>query len=191
MKKGLTELVLLLDKSGSMEPATADVIGGFKKFIEDQKALPGEATMTLVQFSDTIVTTYENKNINDVGALVYSTVGRTALLEAACTTIDKIGERLGKTTDDQRPEKIIFAIMTDGEENASGREFTSALLKEKIKHQTEVYNWSFLFMGANIDAFKTGDSLGVAASTTRCYQTSGQLGRAGMADYSSMVCAIR
>ena len=194
MKKGLTELVLLLDKSGSMESTVNDVVGGLNTFIEEQRKLPGEATFTLVQFADNIINTCTSTPLNVVKKFTtndYNPVGRTALYEAAIKTIDDIGKRLGNTPEDQRPEKVVFAIMTDGEENASGIEYTHALLKEKMQHQTEKYNWTFAFLGANIDVAKAASSIGVTAVNTRSYATSNLLGSQGTMDYCCIATSCR
>lgn len=194
MKKGLTEMVLVLDKSGSMRSTRTDVIGGLNTLIEEQKKVPGEATFTLVQFDTKVETKILNKNIKEVGEFTqndYIPDGMTALLEASIKTIDEVGSRLNSLSEDEKPEQVIFAIMTDGEENSSGAEYTKAVLADKIKHQTDVYKWKFLFLGANIDTFGEAKSLGIAKANTMNYVDSCDLGVRGLADYNAVLYSSR
>lgn len=120
MKQGLTEIVVILDRSGSMESIRDDAIGGFNAFMESQKAVAGEATSTLVQFNTTLETVHENVPLQDMPLLdskTYVPGGGTALLDAVGLTVDRVGKRLAVTPEDKRPEKVMVAILTDGEEN--------------------------------------------------------------------------
>lgn len=171
MKKGLVEIVCIIDRSGSMGTIKSDAIGGFNSFLDSQKKLPGEATFTLVQFNNKYETIYENILINDVTPLTeetYKTMGTTALLDTVGYTIDSIGERLTNIPEEFRPEKVIVAILTDGEENASKNPKYNQkhLIKEKIEHQKNVYKWEFIFLAANQDAFKEGLKLGIDVKDT-------------------------
>jgi uncharacterized protein YegL len=163
MKKDLTKIVMILDESGSMGSAREDVIGGFNTFVEDQKKQEGDATLTLITFAhqDTIV--IDNQNIKDIEPLTpkqYRPAGCTALHDAVGTAIDTVGILLAETPEAERPEKVIFVIMTDGQENASTT-YTKAIVKEKTEHQIAIYNWEFLYLGANQDAMSEAQSIGI------------------------------
>lgn len=165
-KVGLTEIVCVIDRSGSMRTLVPSVISGFNEFLHKQKLLPGEAQMTFVQFDDVIETVFEQKTLATVEPLnIYTYVPRnsTSLLDAVGGTIDKVGGRLASTPEADRPEKVIFIIQTDGAENSS-KEYSYDQVKTKIEHQREKYNWEFIFMGANIDANEIGQRIGVAAA---------------------------
>ncbi len=162
MKDNYTHIVAILDRSGSMESIRKDTIGGFNTFIEEQKKVPGEASITLVQFNDTCETTYLDVPLEHVANLTmetYKPSGWTALNDAFARTIGEVGERLAAKPEHERPSKVIVLVMTDGAENKSvkyagveGRK----KLADMIGHQKDKYSWNFTFVGANIDAFATG-----------------------------------
>jgi uncharacterized protein YegL len=165
MKQNLTEIVFILDRSGSMSDLTNDTIGGFNSFISEQKKVAGEAVLTTVLFNDKYEILHNGIDIKKVAPLTdkeYSARGSTALLDAIGKTINSVGERLASTKEDDRPEKVVFVITTDGEENASVV-FSQSQVKAMIEHQTEKYSWQFLFLGANIDAVSTAQSYGINA----------------------------
>lgn len=165
---------MLLDRSGSMASLRNDVIGGVNNFIEAQRKVPGEADFTLVQFDDKYEVNYENKKLNDVSKLTGDTFvprGMTALLDAFGKTINNLGEKLSKLNESDRPERVIFVIYTDGQENSS-IEFTYAKISEMVKHQREKYNWQFLFLGSNLDAFAEANKLGILRNHTMTYSAS-------------------
>lgn len=192
MKKGLTEIVLIVDSSGSMEGARNDTIGGINTFIEEQKKLPGEASLTLVFFDSLREIKYFRQNLKDVKPLTredYVPGGTTALIDAVCLTIDELGSKLASEREEDRPEHVILAIMTDGEENSSSK-FSLSQLSEKVKTQTDVYKWTFFFMGANIDAFATGKQYGFAAANTMSFANSKDLSQS-YALYSRSVADVR
>ena len=148
MKQGLSEIICIIDRSGSMGIIKNDAIGGFNTFLEEQKKLPGEATLTYIQFDTEYEVVHENKPLKDVQPIngsIYIPRGRTALLDAVGKTIDATGRRLANTPEENRPEKIIVAILTDGEENAS-HQYNLSKIKEMIKHQKEKYSWEFIFL---------------------------------------------
>jgi hypothetical protein len=164
MKKGYTHIAALLDKSGSMGSLRKDVIGGFNTFLSENKKVEGECTLTLVLFDyspfntsvreDGYETYCSNANINLVNPLNESTYvprGATAYLDAIGKLIDDTGEYLNSLSEEEKPEKVIFYIFTDGLENDSVK-YSKEEISLKIKHQTEVYNWQFTFLGANMDA---------------------------------------
>lgn len=168
MKKDCTEIVFILDQSGSMDMIKSDVIGGFNSFIEEQKKLPGEVFFSLVTFSsrNSRRVFYNRMPIQEVEPLTiksYCPNGMTALLQAVSQTVDDIGQQLAEKLEEERPERVLMVIMTDGEENDSGSDFPKSLIAEKIKHQTEVYKWEFLFPGANQDSFTEAKSIGIGA----------------------------
>jgi hypothetical protein len=165
MKKDLSEIIIVLDESGSMGSCKSDTIGGVNLFLDNQKRIKGEVKVTLVKFSDYY------KIINDAVPLDrvvyldesnYTPSFCTALLDAVGKTINDIGKRLADTPESERPEKVIFAVITDGYENAS-HEFTRAQVFRMVTHQREKYSWEFIFLGADIDAWgrEIGFSLNV------------------------------
>lgn len=163
MKPDLTEIVCILDRSGSMAGLATDAIGGYNSFIERQKELPGEAHVTVVLFDDNYDIIYNCVNIHDMPKLnskIYYARGSTALLDAVGKTIDSVGVRLHNTKEEERPSKVIFVIITDGQENAS-LEYTYDRVRAMIKLQKETYNWEFLFLASDIHAVDYGASLGV------------------------------
>ena len=168
MKENLTEIVFILDESGSMQPLTDDTIGGFNSYVEEQKKEPGEAYLTTVLFDDRYIILHDHINIHDVPPLTdheYRPTGMTALMDAIGKTINNVGRRLANTPEEERPSHVIFVITTDGYENAS-REFTRTQVKRMIEHQQEKYSWQFLFLGAGIDAYKEASSIGIGGVYT-------------------------
>lgn len=168
MKKGLTEIAVILDESGSMNEIKSDTIGGFNSFLKVNRDLPGEAKLTLVKFSTNYNIVYNGINIKEASDLNQSTYypsGMTSLLDAVGKAIDEIGGRLSKTTEEERPEKVLMVIITDGEENSS-REYSLESIKEKITHQKDKYNWEFVFLGADQDAWSNGGSMGISSSAS-------------------------
>lgn len=161
MNQNLTEIVFILDRSGSMGGLESDTIGGFNSFVTKQAEI-GPTTLTTVLFDDR----YEilHNGIDAKKAVLtekeYYTRGCTALLDAIGKTINDVGKRLDKTPEARRPGKVIFVITTDGLENASVK-FSYDEVKRMITHQGEKYSWEFIFLGANIDVIQEGDKLGI------------------------------
>ena len=171
MKKNLTEMVFILDRSGSMGRLSDDTIGGFNSMIENQKEEPGEAYVTTVLFDDYYDLLHDHVNIKDIKPITrkeYYARGCTALLDAIGKTINSVGVRLAETTEEERPEKVIFVIITDGYENSSV-EFSKTQIKEMVDHQQEKYSWTFMFLGANMDAVSEAVSLGIKSSFSKTY----------------------
>lgn len=171
MKKGLTELVFILDKSGSMGGLEADTIGGFNAMLEKQKAVEGECRITTVLFDNNYALLHDRIDIKAVSPITdkeYEVGGSTALLDALGRTIHKIGNVQKNTDDSYRAEKVMFVIITDGQENAS-REYPAAKVKEMIERQKTQYGWEFIFLGANIDAVETAGHLGIAPDRAQNY----------------------
>jgi len=161
----LTEIAFILDRSGSMQSIKAGTLEGVNAFLDQQKlentAYPAKFSLTL--FSTEIEVRHSSVPVTEVPSLsdtTYLPDGGTALLDAIGITIDSLGKRLADTPEAERPAKVIVAIMTDGEENSS-RIFSWDQISEKIKHQTDVYKWEFLFMGANQDAIATASRISI------------------------------
>jgi len=176
MKKGLSEIICIIDRSGSMGSIKNDAIGGFNTFLEEQKKLPGEATLTYIQFDTEYEVVHENKPLQNVPPIddkVYIPRGSTALLDAIGKTIEATGKRLANTSENNRPEKVIVAILTDGEENAS-HQYDLSKIKEMIKHQKEKYSWEFIFLGANQDAFAEAAKIGIDAKDSFNFAATGK-----------------
>lgn len=168
MKKGLTEIVLVVDKSGSMASVRNKTISGLKEFLTTQKQLPGSALLTLITFSDRYSVDIDGKNLTEINESVfdkYVTAGLTALYDAIGVAIDSVGKRLAATPEDDRPEKVMVVILTDGEENSS-KEYGLDLIKDMIDRQKQIYSWEFVFLGADIDAMATGDKLRMSSSVS-------------------------
>lgn len=189
MNNNLTEIVFILDRSGSMGPIAADTIDGYNTFIEKQKLEPGEAKLTTVLFDSIYEVIHDGVDIQKVEHLTstqYWARGMTALMDAVGRTINSVGERLAATPEEERPGKVIFVITTDGLENAS-REFTRTQIKQMIEHQTNKYNWQFMFLGANIDAAAEAVSMGIDAQYAANYRAS-DIGTKSV--YATMDCAV-
>lgn len=164
-------MVFILDRSGSMQNLTTDTIGGFNSMIENQKNEDGEAFVTTILFDDEYEMLHDHINIKDINPITdkeYYARGMTALLDAMGKTINSIGGRLSETPEDERPDKVIFVITTDGLENAS-REFTKKTIKEMIKHQQDKYSWTFMFLGANMNAAEEAESIGINSDFAKTY----------------------
>lgn len=170
-KPNSTEIIVILDRSGSMEPIAADMCGGFDQFIADQRKEPGTCTVSLAQFAGEYETVYSAVDIHSVPPLALIPRGNTALLDAIGRTINETGERLSSMAEDARPSKVIVLIITDGEENAS-REFTQAQINGMITHQREAYSWDFVYLGANQDAIAVAKGLGVPPAAAINYAAS-------------------
>ena len=163
MKKGLVEMVFILDRSGSMRGLEADTVGGFNSLIEKQKQAPGEALVSLVLFDDQFEVVHHRRVITSLEPLTKDTYyvrGSTALVDAVARGIEKIKHVHRQLGIDNTPEKTMFVITTDGQENAS-KQYNSHQLKRLISEQQEKFGWEFLFLGANIDSFATAMSLGI------------------------------
>lgn len=163
MKKGLTELVMILDRRGSMGGLEADTIGGFNGMIEKQKREDGEAYVSVVLFDDVSEVIYDRVDIHKVEPMTnrqYYVRGCTALLDAVGRAIHHIGTVHRYARDEDIPEKTLYIITTDGMENAS-RQYTYDNVKRMIERQKEKYGWEFIFLGANIDAAREAERFGI------------------------------
>lgn len=164
MRKNLTEIVFILDQSGSMSDLASDTIGGFNSLIEKQKQEDGEALVSTVLFNNRSCVIHDRVPIEKVEKLTsrdYVPSGSTALLDAVGDAISHIGNVHKYARSEDVPEKTLFVITTDGMENAS-RRYTLEDVKRKIERQREKYGWEFIFLGANIDAAQTASSMGIS-----------------------------
>ena len=163
MKNDLTELVFILDRSGSMAGLESDTIGGFNSMLDKQKLEPGDAIVTTVLFDDQYELLHDRIPIRGVSPMndkQYFVRGCTALLDAIGKTIHKIGNVQKYTSEDERASRVLFVITTDGLENAS-REYSVTRIRDMIDRQQTRYRWEFLFLGANIDAIATAERFGI------------------------------
>ena len=185
MNTNLTEVIFLLDRSGSMSGLEGDTIGGFNSFIKRQRELEGETIVTTVLFDDQVETIWAGMDAAEVNLTEeqYFVRGTTALLDAVGGTILGAGNRLSETSEGDRPGKVIFVITTDGMENSSN-EFTYKKVKELIKQQQEKNGWEFIFLGANMDAAKEAGSIGIDRKNAYNFEAS----NAGIEQMYSIVC---
>ena len=180
MKNGLTEISVILDRSGSMNVRKSDTIGGFNAFLDEQQKLPGECTVSLYQFDHEYEAVYEGVPVDKATRLTDTNFvprGTTALLDAVGRTINAVGIRLATLSEEERPEKVLVVIQTDGQENAS-KEFDNAKIKEMIDHQRDNYQWQFIFLSADENAFVVGASMGIARGQGLWYSGDNMLGTA-------------
>ncbi len=161
MRIDLTDITMVVDRSGSMGAIRTDAEGGINSFISQQSKEPGEALLTLVQFNTQYEFIHSGTPIKQVPPYKLEPTGSTALLDAVGRAINETGARLAAMDETQRPGLVVVVIVTDGQENAS-REFNRAHIRQMIEHQQSVYDWQFTFLAANQDAFAEGASLGIA-----------------------------
>jgi len=168
--KDFTHIGVVLDRSGSMSSVRDQTVDGFDEFVKKQQAEGDNASITVAQFDDQYDIVFDEKPINEVPSIkdIYEPRGMTALLDAVGKTINFVGERLRKKSEADRPDKVVFVIITDGYENAS-REYTRERIFEMIRHQESKYKWEFIFLGANQDAIKAGMSMGIKAGSSADY----------------------
>ena len=174
MKK--TEMVFILDKSGSMSGLENDTIGGYNAMLKKQQKEEGQAIVTTVLFDNNYEIIHDRTSIEEIRPMTekeYFVGGTTALLDAVGITINKIINATRNTKKEYRAEKIIFVIITDGMENAS-REYSYEKIKTMIEKQKERYKWEFVFLGANIDAIETAASFGIGEDRAANYKADSQ-----------------
>ncbi len=176
MNEKWTELVFILDRSGSMSGLEADTIGGYNSLLEKQKQQPGEAVVTTVLFDDRVEILHDRLNLREMMPITkeeYYVRGTTALLDAVGITISKMVEQLKGTPTEDRPGHTLFVITTDGMENAS-REYGYKQVRKMIEHQKSRFGWEFIFLGANIDAVETAERFGVGEDFAVDYHADGE-----------------
>ena len=172
MRKGLTEIVFILDRSGSMSGLEADTIGGYNSLLEKQKKEDGEAIVSTVLFDDTQEVLHDRVDLDKMKPITdkeYYVRGCTALLDAVGGAIHHIGNVHKYAREEDRPEKTLFIITTDGQENSS-RRYTYKKVKHMVEKQKEKYGWEFLFLGANIDAIAEAERFGIKANRAVNYE---------------------
>lgn len=193
MKKDLTELVFILDKSGSMSGLESDTIGGFNSMLEKQKKESGNAIVTTVLFDNNYCLLHDRidiKGIKPITGKEYFVEGSTALLDAVGMTINKISNAHKNTSEDECPEKTLFVIITDGMENSSV-EYSYKKVKAMVEIQKSEYYWEFIFLGANIDAAETAGRFGVDVDRAINYHADSEGLKASYSAVTSAVSEMR
>ena len=194
MKNNITELVFIIDKSGSMSGFEADTIGGFNSTINQQKEQDGKVFVSTVLFNQTSQVIHDRVKIDKISPMTrmdYRVGGCTALLDAIGDAIHHIGNIHKYARPEDIPEHTVFVITTDGMENAS-RRYTSDEIKAKIKRQTEKYGWEFIFLAANIDAVETAEHIGIRQDRAANYrQTKEGVGKSYQAMSDAIFCVRR
>ena len=193
MNNNLTEIVFLLDRSGSMSGLEADTIGGFNSLLEKQKKESGEAILSAVLFDHECEVVYDRVNISKAEPMTekqYYTRGSTALLDALGGAIRHIATAHRYARDEDRPAKTIFVITTDGMENAS-RRWTYREVRELVEHEKEKYGWEFLFLGANMDAISAAGKMGISADRAVRYEHDSVGTALNFKVVSEAVCTMR
>lgn len=191
--KNLTELVFILDRSGSMSGLEADTIGGYNSLLEKQRNEVGDAVVTTVLFDDRYEMLHDRaaiQKIKDITNKEYFARGMTALLDAIGKTIHHVRNRHKYAPDREVPAKTMVVIITDGFENAS-REYSLTQVKKMIARQKKRYGWEFLFLGANMDAVSTASSMGISADRAVTYEADGEGTRMNFDAVSQVVGCVR
>ena len=193
MKKNLTELVMILDRSGSMGGLESDTIGGYNSMLHKQREEEGEVLVSTVLFDDRSEVLYDRVPLEKMPKMTekeYYVRGCTALLDAIGGSIHHIGNVHKYARDEDRPEKTIFVIITDGMENAS-REYSYERVKRMVERQKEKYGWEFLFLGANIDAIETAGRFGINADRAANYNCDSEGTALNYEVLAETVCEMR
>lgn len=193
MKKNLTEIVFILDRSGSMAGLEDDTIGGFNAMLEKQKREAGEAYVSTVLFDNHAEVIHDRVDIQQIQPMTrkdYYVRGCTALLDAVGKAIHHIGNVHKYAREEDRPEKTVFVITTDGMENAS-REYSYDRVKQMIRQAQETQGWEFLFLGANIDAAREAARFGIFEDRAVNYHADHQGTAVMYSAVSDAVCAVR
>jgi hypothetical protein len=187
--KDVTEIICIIDRSGSMESIRSDAIGGFNRFLADQQEPKDPARLTMVLFDNQYDIIYNGIDIHSIPLLTNKTFvprGTTALLDAIGKTLNTVSARLADIPAEDRPEKVIVAILTDGYENAS-REFSLPVIREMISHYTTDLKWDFIYLAATQDAFSDAQKIGISADYAIRFESD----KAGInASYNSISKAI-
>ena len=193
MKKNLTEIIFILDRSGSMSGLEADTIGGFNSMIEKQKKADGEAMISTVLFDNVCEVIHDRVSVLDIQPMTdkdYTVRGCTALLDAIGGAIHHIGNIHKYARAEDVPEHTLFVITTDGMENAS-RHYNAERVKQMIERQKARYGWEFLFLGANIDAVETARHFGIGADRAVNYHSDSAGTQLNYEVLSEAICAVR
>ena len=193
MKNNISELVFILDRSGSMAGLESDTIGGFNALIEKQKKVEGKCYVTTVLFNHELETIHDRVELSEIKPMTdrdYSVCGCTALLDALGDTIRHIAQIHRYARPEDVPEHTTFVVMTDGMENASHR-FGSDEVKRRIRHEQEKYGWEFLFLAANIDAVETAGRMGIGADRAVNYHADSRGTQVAYDTVAETVCQVR
>ena len=170
MKNGLTEIVVILDKSGSMKKIQGKTIEGFNEFLDEQKKIDGDANLSLILFGSPnreqiLFDSIDIQNIGELSDKTYVTAGTTALYDCLGKSIKSVKMKIKKTDKDERPDKVLFVIITDGEENSS-KMFDKEMVFELIEKRERKDEWGFVYLGANQDSFLEGSKIGISKGKT-------------------------
>lgn len=193
MKKELTELVFILDRSGSMSGLEADTVGGFNSMIAKQKKQDGECFVSTVLFDNTSEVVHDRVKLSEIGQLTekeYSVGGCTALIDAIGGAIKHIGNIHKYARKEDIPAKTVFVITTDGMENAS-RSYTLEKVRKMIEKKKEKHGWEFLFLGANIDAVSVAGGFGISADRAVRYKSDKRGTKLNFEVMSNAMCSLR
>lgn len=191
--KNLTEMVFILDRSGSMSGLEKDTIGGYNSLIKKQKEEDGDAVVTLVLFDDQYDIIHDRIDIKKVKPITnkqYFARGTTGLLDAVGKTINYVGNRHKNALDSEVPSKTMITIITDGMENAS-RKFNFRQIKHMIERQKEKYGWEFIFLGANIDAVSAAADIGITSDRAATYRADTKGTRTNFDAVNNVACCMR
>ena len=192
-ERRLIEIVCIVDRSGYMKSIEIDAIGGFNNFIDNQKKEPGDTRLSFILFNHSYQQIYTAQPIHQVEPLtvsIFNPSGTTALYDAIGLTVHDTENRIESMEARDRPDLVIVAILTDGQENAS-REYNNKLIAEMISHQQEMHNWRFIFLAANQDAFATARTLSIDPRRTKSFEASPEGTRAVLSDFTDMVAEER
>lgn len=193
MKNNITEIVFILDRSGSMAGYKEDTIGGFNATIEKQKKLDGTCYISTVMFANQSKVVHDRVKLEEIEKMTendYQVGGGTALLDAIGRSIHHIGNVHKYARPEDVPEHTIFIITTDGMENAS-RQYDSSTIKRMISRQQEKYGWEFIFLAANIDAVETADRIGIRRERAANYRQDHDGMRTSYEAMSAAICSVR
>ena len=193
MKNNITELIFILDRSGSMAGLESDTIGGFNSMIEKQKKQDGECYVSTVLFDNESEVLHDRVKLGDIPQMTekdYTVRGCTALIDALGGAIHHVGNIHKYARPEDVPEHTMFVITTDGQENASHR-YTSEQVKKMIERQKEKYGWEFLFLGANIDAVETARHFGISEDRAVNYHSDSEGTQLNYEVVSEAICAVR
>jgi len=193
LKENYCHIVAIIDRSGSMSGLETEVINGFNKFVEDQKKAPGSATMSLIQFDNEYEVNFEFTDIQDVKDLnndTYIPRGMTAMYDAIGKAITSTGVKFSEMDENERPDKVVVLIQTDGAENAS-QEYNALTIKNMIKEQEEKYSWSFVFLGANINAKATASNIGINQKMSMTFAANSRGMTSALNSVSENLSAVR
>lgn len=194
MKQGLSEIIFILDMTGSMKPLAAETVIGFNNFIEEQKKVPGEAKVTLVTFnSNSTEKVYDRVDLKAIQSMLqdqYKPDGMTPLLDTMGNTIREVDDRLKNAPEDGKPEKVIVVVMTDGEENFS-RHYGRKQIFDMVTTQKDAHKWEFVFLGANQDSYLEAGRLGIDGKDASNYNATAKGMRAAYASAGRSVTGYR